>query len=419
MRQRRRNLVSAIAGAVALPSTSHGQESPSQAVATRNIATQSGWPFVRGANFDGHSAEGGLVDSWPDEGPPVLWTRELGQGYSAFVAAPVDAAGKSRVFTQTQTLAGQVVLCLDADTGETIWSYRYDWPFEAAGVYPGPRATPTLFGDHVYFAGTSGLVGCLTAYSGQLIWSRNLVEEFGGKGIEFGYSCSPTVVDRLVILPVGGEGASLVALRPSDGRLVWKKGDDPASYTPAFPIERDGQRLIVGYLQNALVIVHEDSVEEAWRFDISQGYDEHSAWPIYKESYLWISAPFRSGSQLLEIPGKDSVETELQRVWKNRLLSNDVTSSVLVDGHLYGFDLFEAQSKVHRQSRGKFRCVEFETGVEKWSVGTERPVREDSVKPASDEPFVGQCGIVVADGKLIMLNETGELILARVNSERY
>jgi len=404
---------------------SYGQEVASSAsetvvdAAADSRAEDRGWPFVRGATLDGHSAETGIASEWPEQGPPVLWTREIGQGYSAFVAAPPDLNGRRRVYTQSQTLAGQTVLCLDGDSGDTIWSYRYDWPFEAAGVYPGPRSTPTLSNDHVYFAGPSGLVGCLTADTGDLVWSRNVVEDFGGKGAEFGYSCSPTVVDRAVVLPVGGEDASLVALRPTDGGLIWKKGSDPASYTPAFPIERDGRNLIVGYMQNSLVIVDGQCGELVWKLDLSNGYDEHSAWPIYKEPYLWISAPFRSGSQLLEIPGKDSTETELRRVWKNRLLSNDVTSSVLVDGHLYGFDLFEAQSKVHRPSRGKFRCVEFETGVEKWSVGTGRPVREDSVNTPSDEPFIGQCGIVVADGKLIMLNEVGEMILARVNAERY
>jgi outer membrane protein assembly factor BamB len=408
-----------------MPVVSNGQEapgSPSQVPTPSDadpVAGEVGWPFVRGATLDGHSAETGIASEWPAEGPPVLWTREIGQGYSAFVAAPADLIGRRRVYTQSQTLAGQTVLCLDGDTGDTIWSYRYDWPFEAAGVYPGPRATPTLSNDHIFFAGPSGLVGCLTADTGDLVWSRNVVEVFGGKGAEFGYSCSPTVVDRAVVLPVGGENASLVALRSADGGLIWKKGSDPASYTPAFPIERDGRKLIVGYMQNSLIIVDRQSGEPAWKLDLSNGYDEHSAWPIYQEPYLWISAPFRSSSQLLEIPATDSTETELRRVWKNRLLSNDVTSSVLVDGHLYGFDLLEAQSKVHRPSRGKFRCVEFETGVEKWSVGTGRPIREDSVNAPSDEPFIGQCGIVVADGKLIMLNEVGELILARVNSEHY
>ncbi len=73
-----------------------------------------GWPFVRGTAFDAHSPEVNLADQWPEDGPPVLWTRPLGQGYSAFVAVG------ERVFTQTQTLTGQYVVCLDADSGETI-----------------------------------------------------------------------------------------------------------------------------------------------------------------------------------------------------------------------------------------------------------------------------------------------------------
>jgi hypothetical protein len=115
-----------------------------------------GWPFIRGPDFNGHSAEIHLANSWPSEGPPVLWNRPLGQGYSAFTAAG------NRVFTQYQTLGGQYVICLNADTGQTLWEYRYDWPYEAGGVYPGPRATPTLADGGVYFAAPSGMVGCLS-----------------------------------------------------------------------------------------------------------------------------------------------------------------------------------------------------------------------------------------------------------------
>src|SRR5262245_18729411 len=96
-----------------------------------------GWPFVRGPACDGHSPEIGLADHWPDSGPPVLWARDLGHGYSSFVTST------NCVFTQYQSLAGQFVVCLSAETGETVWEYRYDWPYEPAGLYPGPRATPT------------------------------------------------------------------------------------------------------------------------------------------------------------------------------------------------------------------------------------------------------------------------------------
>ena len=254
----------------------------------------SGWPAVRGPNFDGHSPEIHTANEWPDAGPPVLWTRELGQGYSAFVAE-----GR-RVYTQAQTIAGQSVYCLDADTGETVWSYRYDWPYEIVGVYPGPRATPSLFRGRVYFAAPSGIIGCLAAETGEPIWSRNVIEDYAGRGgTGFGYACSPTVVDGMVILPVGGESAGLVALDADDGSEIWAAGSDAASYCPAFPITRGGRPLVVGYMENSLVIHDRLTGAQVARLDLSQGYDEHSAWPIYREPYLWLAAPFQVGSQLL------------------------------------------------------------------------------------------------------------------------
>src|SRR5678810_969292 len=73
------------------------------------------WPQWRGPTFDCISAETGLADSWPEAGPPVLWTREIGKGYSSFIAVG------PHVFTQTQTLYEQAVVCLDAETGKTVW----------------------------------------------------------------------------------------------------------------------------------------------------------------------------------------------------------------------------------------------------------------------------------------------------------
>ncbi|MFK7777110.1 MAG: PQQ-binding-like beta-propeller repeat protein [Gimesia sp.] len=367
---------------------------------------EEGWPEVRGVHYNAHSPEIHLADHWPKAGPPVLWVKDLGQGYSAFVAEG------NRVYTQAQTLQGQYVYCLDARTGKTLWEYRYDWPYELAGVYPGPRATPTLAKGRLLFLAPSGLIGCLDAISGQRLWSRNVLEEFQGKGgAGFGYSCSPTVVDDLVILPVGGPGASIVALNLSDGKTVWASGDQPASYNPAMPIMRNGRHLIVGYLENSLVLHDLKTGELLLKHELSQGYDEHSAWPIYREPYLWIAAPFKSGSQLFEIPEDLSQKKALKNIWRSRTLSNDVLSSVLVNGRIYGFDIFDQQSKTQRPSRGKFRCVDFLTGEELWEQGSGRPERSNN--DTSDE--IGQAGIVVADGKLILLNERGDLILLRAN----
>ncbi len=371
-----------------------------------------GWPFVRGAAFDGHSPEIHLAERWPASGPPVLWVRELGQGYSALVASG------DRVYTQAQSLAGQFVYCLDADSGETIWRYRYAGPYQLAGVYPGPRATPTVSDQFVYFAAPDGLIGCLTCESGNLVWSRNVVEDYQGDGgVGFGFSCSPTLVDGMVLLPVGGLGASIVALDADDGSEIWTAGDDAASYSPAYPITLDGRSLVIGYMENSLVFHDRSTGELLARRELSAGYDEHSAWPIYAEPNVWLSGPFRAGSQLLELSA--SAENDrIQTVWDSAVLSNDVVSSVLVDGHIYGFDLFEAQSKTHRPSRGKFRCIEMSTGSVNWSQGSGRH-RRSLEKTGAAAQEIGQAGIVAADGKLILLNELGDLILLRADAQRY
>lgn len=88
-------------------------------------------------------------------------------------------------------------------------------------------------------------------------------------------------------------GASLVALNAEDGTVVWQAGDDAASYTPAYPIAFRGQRLVLGYLQNALVCHDLLTGKLIWRRPLSSGYDEHAAWPIYREPYLWISSTFK------------------------------------------------------------------------------------------------------------------------------
>lgn len=374
-----------------------------------------GWPFIRGPDFDGHSAEIQMAEAWPAGGPPILWRRKLGQGYSGFVVA-----GR-RVYTQYQSLAGQFVICLDADTGKTIWEFRYDWPFEHQGMYPGPRATPTLAEGRIYFAGPSGLVGCLNE-NGRLLWSLDVNKKFAARGTEFGYSCSPTVVDGRVILPVGGKGAAMVCLEAKSGSVIWQSGDEPASYTPAMPITQGGRRQVVGQMENWLVSHEMETGTRMWSLQLSNIYDEHAAWPIYRDGCLWVSGPFQAGSRLLQLPATDGAD--VQQLWQSKRMSNDVASSVLVGDYIYGFDLKDLQTKPRQPSRGTFRCMEFLTGEVQWSQGDAKARRRGprlihSGEGSDDEPVVGQAGTVVADGKLFLLNDVGELILVRANPRRY
>jgi outer membrane protein assembly factor BamB len=337
------------------------------AFAWPDSATAGDWPHLRGPRYDAVSDEIGLASSWPDVGPPILWSRDLGQGFSGFVVA------ENRAFTQFQSVTtGQCVICLDAQAGTTIWQRRIDAPWQSGGAYP--------------------------AATGDSVWSRNVVQEFHARGIGFGYACTPLVEEGKVFLPVGGVGASVVALDAGNGSVVWKSSDDPASYCPAFPITVDGKRQIVAYLQNCLIGLDAETGRQVWRESLSSDYDEHSAWPTYAEPDLLISAPFRGGLRAFSARPDGSFAPK----WISTELSNDVASSVRVGDYLYGFDLTELQARIYRPSRGRFVCVNARTGKLCWST-----VR------------TGHATALAADGKLFLLNDTGTLILAKASADGY
>ncbi|MEM9702924.1 MAG: PQQ-binding-like beta-propeller repeat protein, partial [Planctomycetota bacterium] len=352
-----------------------------------------------------------LPDAFPADGLPVLWEADFGQGYSGFAASD---DGKT-LFTQGQTLLGQSLIALDAATSEVRWECRTANPWNPAGLYPGPRSTPLVVADRVFSTEPHGTIACVDAATGKPRWKFSLYERFDAEEIEFGYSCPPVLADGRLYLPVGGANAAMVCLDPATGRTVWQTGADQASHCPAVPIELNGRPLVLGYLRNALVAFDRTTGEQLWREKLSEGYDEHAALPIYREPYLWISGPFRSGSELWEL---SSDPPAARRLWASDQLSNDVCSSVLIGDSLYGFDLQDVQAKPHRPSRGAFRSLDFKTGEVNWTVGTMTARRR------AEPDAVGQCTINLGAGengepRMLLLNDSGELILAAANPQKY
>lgn len=353
------------------------------------------WPQFRGLRGDGIAINESLADGWPVDGPPVLWVREIGQGYSSFVIA------NSRAYTLTQSLYEQSLVCLDVATGETIWSYRYGWPYDGGGLYPGPRSTPTVYDGHVYYVAPNGDVGCVTAETGTLVWSCNPKEQYRGRGTDFGVAASPVVIDGKVIIPVGGPQASLVALDALTGKTVWTCGELPASYATPIVVTFAGRPIVIAPLENSLLCADASTGKKLWELDLSSGYDEHSAAPLYREPFLFLARPFRSGGTCYRLIAEgEPPGCRVERVWDTLKMSNDVASSVLVGEQIYGFDLKDIQSRLHRPSRGEFRCLDWADGTVRWS---------------SDE--LGHANIIVADDKALLFNDRGELRLCRFSAE--
>ncbi len=354
-----------------------------------------GWHHIRGPKYDGHTAWSGIHLPWPDSGPPICWQIAAGQGFSGFAVV-----GK-RVFTQLQTRAGQYVVCLDLETGQELWRTRYGWPWENTGRWPGPYASPTYANGKVYYAGCYGSVGCMDASNGNILWSQKLKEDLGAEMPGFGYACTPLVEGGKVYLAASGAGCSMMALDAEDGHVVWRTGDDAASYSSCALIEVDDSKQLVTLLENINIGRDPKTGAELWRFKWSDHYDPQCSWPLYNEPYLFRSSPFRGGARVLKLTNENG-KPAMELVWESKVLSSCLFSGVVLDGFIYAFDLRSPQTAPKGGSKGTFKCVELATGTEQW--------RTDQVPHAS----VQACG-----DKLILLGERGTLIIAEANPTEY
>jgi len=337
------------------------------------------WPRWRGPDLNGISKETGWSINWPAAGPKALWKAQVGIGFASVSVA------QGRVFTTGNRNNQDTIYAFEAKTGREIWKHAYDSPLDPRYYEGGTSATPTIDGDRVYSLGRKGHAFCLDAATGKVIWSKNLNEELGLKGAdetpEWGYAGSPLVQDNLLILNVGTAG---IALEKATGRVAWSTGKSKAGYATPVPLTLNGQPALAVFGAKAVYAIAPQDGRKLWSYPWETSYDVNAADPIVSGDRLFISSGYGHGAAVLQISA-----TGATKVWENKNLRNQFNSSVLINGHLYGFD------GDHGNRGSTLRCVEFATGTVKW---TEKDVRPGALMAATD--------------KLIVVGDAGELIIA-------
>ncbi len=390
MKQLTRLLIIIAMGALALclPACSESLSSSSPATTGASAKTMdesagADWPQWRGPRQDGISKEAGLLTEWPEGGPPEVWRIKLGNGYSSL------AVVGDRAYTAFGDEEGEYVVCIRATDGKIVWQVRSGGPYENS-YGDGPRATPTVHEGRVYSIGAKGDLLCLDAGSGDKIWGLNVLAEFEGENLDYGLSASPVIVDeKLIVVVNGGEGESLAALDKNSGKTIWTSLDDKAGYSTPLIIEVDNKKRLALLTGVAVVVVAPDDGRELWRHPWETTLDANAAMPIFRNNRLFISSGYDTGCALFELFANDG-RFEAKMLWENKKMKNLFSSSILVDGFLYGF---------HNTI---FTCMDFETGEVKWS---QRGFSKGS--------------LLSADGKLIIYGERATLALAEISSEAY
>src|SRR5438093_3225938 len=212
-------------------------------------ACASDWPQFLGPSRNGVYPGTDLAESWSKEGPPIIWQKKVGQGFSG----PVVVAGKLILFHRLDDK--ETVECLEAKTGKPLWSFDYPTSYrDDFGFDEGPRATPAVAEGRVYTFGAEGVLHCLDFATGKKLWSINCKSDFHSSKGFFGIACSPLVEGNSVLLDVGGNpGAGVVAFAKEDGKVLWKATDDEASYSSPTAGTINGQRLICTLTRSRLL----------------------------------------------------------------------------------------------------------------------------------------------------------------------
>jgi outer membrane protein assembly factor BamB len=343
------------------------------------------WPQWLGPNRDGVSTETGLVKNWPArEGPPVVWQRDVGEGYSG----PVVVGERLILFHRVDNQ--EVVECLSTTKADKLWSFAYATQYvDGLGKGNGPRSTPAIHGKRVYTLGAEGWLHCLDLQSGKKIWARSLTADYKVPASYFGIGTSPLVEGDLVVVNVGAKNAGIVAFHKDDGKEIWKATSDGASYSSPVAATIDGLRYLVFFTRQGVALLDPASgkvrYEKRWRarYDASV----NAATPLVIGDLLFFSASYETGALLLRV-GRDKVE----EVWSgDDILSNHYCTSMHYQGYLFGID-------GRQESGARLRCVELKTGKVQWTK----------------EGF-GCASMVRAEGHVFAVTEHGDLVLVELS----
>ena len=340
------------------------------------------WPNWMGPNHDGVSVEAAWSTNWPKDGLERSWSRELGIGFSSVSIAD------GRLFTMGHVDGNEVVWCLNAVTGEDIWSHRYKGELVDNLHDGGPGSTPTVDEKFAYTLGREGQLHCFNVEDGSVVWQKQMQQELNVPMPEWGFSGSPYILGSQLFLEAG----RVVSFDKRNGDLNWRTAPHEAGYGSVTRFEQDGKTLLATLDCDVLRIVNATDGSQIATYPWGSPFLTNSTTPIFHNGKLFISTGYQVGCGLFELK-----ENKLELVYKNRDMRNHFNNSILWKGHLYGFD---GNSNLGRVVQ--LTCMDFESGTVRWK-----------------QRGLGCGSLMIADGKLLILSEDGDLIVAKASPDQF
>lgn len=354
------------------------------------------WPQLLGPDRNGISAQKGLLRTWPQKGPEVLWTANIGIGYGG----PVVKSGKVYLLDRDDK-TGDMLRCFDFATGKELWSFTYDAP--GSVNYPGSRSVPAVDGNRVYSVGPYGQLYCIDTDTHKPLWNKNIWTDFGGTRIPtWAISQCPLIYGDLVIVASQAPQAGVVAYNKMTGELKWQ--------TPSL----GG----TGYVSPALVKVAGTTqavmISASARGGFGQagsgakvaGIDPLTGKVLWEytnyncpipvpsvidagENRIFITGGYNTGSALIKVDKKSDGTFAVTEVFRNNEVGAHTLPPVLYNGNFY----MECSTN---EKKDGLVCLGID-GTVKWKTGR--------------DPVFERGGMILADGLIIATDGTSKLFL--------
>ncbi len=343
-------------------------------------ATWRGW---LGTYRDGKSREHGLLQRWPEGGPPRLWKVSiLGKGYSS----PAVVRG---VVYITGAVDGTLTLfALGLRDGRVLWARKHGPAWRRS--YPGARSTPTVAYGRVYVLSGPGLLRCYDAKTGTPLWRRSMAE-FGGRPGQWGYAESPLVVDRKVIVTPGGRRC-VAALDVRSGKTLWvgpgNRGG--AQYSSCIGVLFQGVPMIINGTRAGLFAADARTGKTLWTNPFAANNTANCPTPAYANGRVFWAVGYGKGGICLKLR-RSPHGVEAAPAWTTRHMNCHHGGYIIRNGFIYGND------------GSGWTCLDLNRGQVRWRARG-----------------VGKGSICYADGRLYLFGENGgRAALAGATPERY
>jgi len=381
--------IQAPAGAVTQPAPGQPGASPAPGTTSETAsahAARNYWTNFRGPNRDGRYDEMAVLTTWPAQGLTPLWKQPAGLGYASFTIAD------GRAYTIEQRRKQEVVAAYDVNTGRELWLQGWNAEYSPGDdTGDGPRTTPTWDDGRLYALGATGELRCLDAKTGAVSWGKNILSDNQAENLQWAMAASPLIVDdKVIVLPGGSGGKSVVAYNKMTGAPVWKSQNDRQAYVSPMLVTLAGRRQILVVSANRVFGLAPENGALLWSqtWDTDMGINVSQPIIVDKNRFF-ISSGYRKGASLVEVTGAGNSFTA-RSVWENINMKNKFNSSVLHNGYVYGLD------------EGILTCLDVNTGEKKWKGGR-----------------YGYGQVILASGHLIVMSDAGELALVKAVPTEY